>query len=278
MNLLKLAPLAALAVVVACAEQGSVGPVGDASFDHADPTPGNEQVGHWTLCKVGTDGIFSVTVNTVAQADANRTDGVCSSPAQDVAMTPVGGGVIMVTVTEQVAANTVVDSIVMDSLQIRPPASSGSRTVTGTNTFTKTIDGDEGVVVTFYNTFTPPPPGDEGCTPGFWKNHTGLKSQANEWVTYGQGDSYDATFGVASSFGGTLLEALNRGGGGENALGRHAVAALLNAASSVNAVYTEAQVIAMVQGAYASGDFEGAKDLLAAANELGCPLPANGTI
>jgi len=43
----------------------------------------------------------------------------------------------------------------------------------------------------------------------------------------------------------------------------------------VNAVYSQAQVIAMVQSAYASGDFNGVKNSLAAANELGCPLGRN---
>ena len=58
-----------------------------------------------------------------------------------------------------------------------------------------------------------------------------------------------------------------------NALARHAVAALLNASNpDVDSDFTAAQVIALVQEAVASGDFETAKDLLAAANEQGCPL------
>ena len=135
------------------------------------------------------------------------------------------------------------------------------------------VDGFTGSGVTaFFTNTEESPPGDEGCTPGYWKQRHHLGS----WTTYSPGDSYDGVFGVASAFGGTLLDALKRGGGGENALGRHAVAALLNAASGgVSAAFSEAQVIAMVQGAYASGDFEAAKNLLAAANELGCPLGRN---
>ena len=58
-----------------------------------------------------------------------------------------------------------------------------------------------------------------------------------------------------------------------NALARHAVAALLNASNpDVASDFTTAQVIALVQDAVASGDFETAKNLLAAANEQGCPL------
>jgi len=62
-------------------------------------------------------------------------------------------------------------------------------------------------------------------------------------------------------------------GGGENALGRHAVAALLNATNpNVSYLYTQEQVIAMVQQAYASGTFEAIKDLFVLQNEAGCPL------
>ncbi len=134
-------------------------------------------------------------------------------------------------------------------------------------------EGLSGVLADYYNSLIPG--GGEGCTPGYWKNHTGLKSQTNQWppTGFGQGDSYDATFGVSSSFDGTLLEALNRGGGGENALGRHAVAALLNSAHpGVSYDLSTAQVIAAVQAAYGGGDFEGTKNTLAAFNEQGCPI------
>jgi hypothetical protein len=47
------------------------------------------------------------------------------------------------------------------------------------------------------------------------------------------------------------------------------VAALLNAAHpNINYAYTVAQVIAMVQSAYATGNFEGVKDTLEDNNEL----------
>jgi hypothetical protein len=62
-------------------------------------------------------------------------------------------------------------------------------------------------------------------------------------------------------------------GGGENALARHAVAALLNASSPDVDYYTDvAGVIALVQEAYATGEFESAKDLLDLQNNLGCPI------
>lgn len=121
--------------------------------------------------------------------------------------------------------------------------------------------------------------GAEGCTPGFWKNHTGTGkgNQANAWLGTGYQTSnlYNNVFSVTNSVNAslTLLQALNTGGGGEKALMRHAVAALLNAASGgVDYYYSVDEVIAIVQDAYKTGNFEAAKNLLAVRNEAGCPL------
>jgi hypothetical protein len=109
----------------------------------------------------------------------------------------------------------------------------------------------------------------EGCTPGYWKqvHHEG------SWVGYEPYDSYSAVFGVAGG-GNTLLQALETGGGGENALARHAVAALLNASNpDVGYPYDVAAVMAIVKAAYAPPfDFESAKGELELQNELDCPL------
>jgi hypothetical protein len=128
------------------------------------------------------------------------------------------------------------------------------------------------LTVTAYAHDNPPPPppngGGEGCTPGFWKNHL------DAWIGYSPGADFDATFGVDLFDPNiTLEDAVNRRGGGVNALARHAVAALLNAAHpDVDSAFTTAEVIDIVQDAEASGDFEAAKDMLAAENERGCPL------
>ena len=112
-----------------------------------------------------------------------------------------------------------------------------------------------------------PPGGGEGCTPGYWKQPHHFDS----WVGYQPGDEFDVVFGVPYDV--TLLQALSTGGGAEKALGRHAVAALLNAASGdVSFAFTEADVIALVQSAWASGDFGTAKNTLADENESSCPL------
>ncbi len=111
--------------------------------------------------------------------------------------------------------------------------------------------------------------GGQGCTPGYWKQ----KQHFDSWVKYKTGDSFSAVFGVTLPSNLTLLQALQQGGGGKNALGRHAVAALLNAASNgVSYYYIEREIIAMVQQAWATGDYETPKNLLATENERGCPL------
>ena len=109
--------------------------------------------------------------------------------------------------------------------------------------------------------------GGQGCTPGYWKQ----KQHFDSWVKYQPTDSFAAIFGVPYNL--TLLQALEQGGGGKEALGRHAVAALLNAAvNGVSYYYIEREIIAMVQQAWATGDYETPKNLLATENERGCPL------
>lgn len=112
--------------------------------------------------------------------------------------------------------------------------------------------------------------GGEGCTPGYWKQPHHFDS----WQGYDPGDYYDDVFGVGPHI--TLLEALETGGGGEQALGRHSVAALLNAANAGVAYDVgEGAIIAAVQAAYADGSkdaFNALKDELEDFNQQHCPL------
>lgn len=112
--------------------------------------------------------------------------------------------------------------------------------------------------------------GTQGCTPGYWKNHT------HKWPSeYPKHADFDTVFGVNAFHPNiTLYTAVKQGGGGVKALGRHAVAALLNAANPhVNYGMTPQEVIALVQAALApGGDVEGTKNLLCKLNERGCPL------
>ncbi|MBN9518394.1 carboxypeptidase regulatory-like domain-containing protein, partial [bacterium] len=113
--------------------------------------------------------------------------------------------------------------------------------------------------------------GGEGLTPGFWKQSQHFYAWT---LPYTQTTSFNAVFGVNDPDAPTLLQALQTGGGGFDALGRHAVAALLNAASGgVEYAFSVAQVIAKVQGAYASpATVEAVKNQLAAENERGADL------
>ena len=108
-----------------------------------------------------------------------------------------------------------------------------------------------------------------GCTPGYWKQTQHFDS----WVGYLPTDRFDTVFSVTLFGNKTLLQVLGQGGGGRAAMGRHAVAALLSASSGgVDYFYSVAEVINLVQGAVATGTFEAAHLILAAQNELGCPL------
>jgi hypothetical protein len=117
---------------------------------------------------------------------------------------------------------------------------------------------------------TPPPPPGEGCTPGFWKTHP------DAWG----GTAYSPTATLGSVFTGlpaayanvTLLQALSFKGGGLEALLRQAVAALLNSTNAeVSYPLTADEIIALVNAALVSGDYESLKDQLDAANNLGAP-------
>lgn len=110
----------------------------------------------------------------------------------------------------------------------------------------------------------------EGCSPGYWKNHP------SSWATtgYSTSDDFDTVFGVdAFQPNLTLLQALQQGGGGKKKLGRHGVAALLNAASSgVSFPRSEADVISAVRNAMQTGVYEPLATNLDTDNNLGCPL------
>ncbi len=100
-------------------------------------------------------------------------------------------------------------------------------------------------------------------TPGYWKQYYHNDKVATAWgeTGYSPNDSFNDIFGVGPDI--TLMAALNSGGGGVMALLRHATAGLLNAAhpDSVYWYNSPGDVIAAVQAAYASGDFEDSKDL-----------------
>ena len=111
----------------------------------------------------------------------------------------------------------------------------------------------------------------EGCTPGYWK-------QPQHFDSWPSGLSPGTLFSdvFENAFPGkTLLQVLETGGGGLNALGRHTVAALLNAENDDVAYGMNGDmVIELFNDVYPGTlfDYEGLKDFFAHKNEEGCPL------
>ncbi len=140
------------------------------------------------------------------------------------------------------------------------------------------------------------PGGGEGLTPGFWKTHSSYgpaplkgwpETVKNATQSFSPDDLYQSVFGVdvpgiGAEF--TLLDALNAGGGGINALLRHSTAALLNAANSnVDYEFSLGEVITDTRAAILSGNaslIESTKNEFAQQNELGADLntPASGGV
>ncbi len=86
----------------------------------------------------------------------------------------------------------------------------------------------------------------QGCSPGYWK-------QSQHFGSYPAGiypnTLFSTVFGGTAFPGMSLLQVLNQGGGGINALGRIMVGAYLNASTVTGFAYTPAQVIAAFNGA-----------------------------
>lgn len=146
-----------------------------------------------------------------------------------------------------------------------------------TATLTENDSGDQRVdsaAVALVTEDCTPPPSFQGCTPGYWKQTQHFGAWVGYVPTGVNASRYNTVFGVnLFPADPTLLQALGTGGGGARRLGRHSTAALLNAASGAVAYgMTPAQVIAAVQQAVASGDYDTAASMFEALNERGCPL------
>ncbi len=111
----------------------------------------------------------------------------------------------------------------------------------------------------------------DGCTPGYWKQPQHEDSWPAPYTpTTLFSDVFEDALGAK-----TLLEALEEGGGALDALGRHAVAGLLNAASpDVDYPLSVNEVIDAFNDVYPGTDeeYEDLKDDLESYNELGCAL------
>lgn len=263
-------------VVAACSDGPSpVSPI-DPSFNVESSTPQGVEV-----CKAGpigstatftveaTGGTITSPATFVLDAqpfELGCVDGlnrivvwVADSPRPDPLVNTV------VTVTEVDATSGIeLDRIVAfggleGGQDIFPPETSAS----------VTVNYDVGASIIFKNVGEPTG-GVEGCTPGYWRQTQHFDSWT---LPYSPGLSFESVFGVDAFSGATLLEVVWLRGGGLNALGRHAVAALLSAASpGVDYPIDASEVITMFSEAYASGAFEGTKDQFDDWNNLGCSL------
>ncbi len=225
------------------------------------------------VCKVGSAASFSFTVtdnfnNQVTNGSINLTDGECRVIAQ------FGGKGADVSVTEVVPAGFALNRVDIDVITGTEDAPVVTSSTQAGPTLVDRVSGStggglRGVTATFVNEPLPPPPGGEGCTPGYWK-------QSQHFDSWPAGinptDLFSAHFENAFP-GMTLLAVLKQGGGGLKALGRHTVAALLNAASSgVSYGQTAAEVVNAFNTVFPGGDYETQKDIFANLNEQGCPL------
>jgi hypothetical protein len=113
--------------------------------------------------------------------------------------------------------------------------------------------------------------GGQGCTPGYWKQEHHFADWTEPYVP---DDLFSAHFEDAFP-GSTLVQVADGNGGGLTALGRHTVAALLNAANpEVSYDLTPQEVIDAFNAVYpgSKGDYETLKNQLEGFNEQGCPL------
>lgn len=239
-------------------------------------TPGQVDLEFLEICKQYPAGVtgpsvtfdIDVTGGTTQSFEVTLAGGQCRE-----VWVNGGGAADNVTVTEQVPAGFAASYVKTTRVQGGSPVTGAS---VASNVATATIGGPgiPGALIVFTNTPLSPPPstGNKGCTPGYWKQTHHFDS----WpAAYNPDDSFNQAFGIGTKWFANSLsldDALGQGGGGAKALGRHAAAALLNAASGFYPLTVD-QVIAAVQAAYNNNSLvESTKNILANNNERGCPL------
>jgi len=149
------ASVAAVTAAAACAGGNESGTLMQPDFSYTDyPIPTA------TVCKVGSDATFDVSINGAAPTQHTLTDGECKIV---FTWTP---GPYTVTVTEAVPTGFILDSIVRDSFEVRTGISVHEAPITGTTTASITVHELVGGILTFYNSPEPPPPPETGVCEG----------------------------------------------------------------------------------------------------------------
>lgn len=225
------------------------------------------------LCKFGSSGTFSYSI--VAYGGPNKTNpgapqvgsGVAVAAGTCVIIAQFGGNGADVTVTETSAQS----GFHLARVDITIAPGGATSTVAGPSV-TEFIGGTSGggprgALAEFFNEADEG--GGEGCTPGYWK-------QEHHFDSWPAGilptDLFSAYFEDAFP-GKTLLEVLSAGGGQLIALGRHTVAALLNAASTgVDYDLSIQQVKDEFNAVFPSSSYNTQAGRFEGFNQAGCPL------
>jgi len=229
------------------------------------------EIGRFEVCKdyAGTVGP-TVTINVVIDEGANGSVDstfsiqLANGQCQEVWQQATDFGSAAITVTETVPGGYTA-SYVKTTLGPNNSVTVGSPVTS--NAATASVGSSAGILIVFTNTGVPS--GGEGCTPGYWKQGHHFDS----WpAPYTPDTLFDDVF--ENAFPGlTLLDVLKLQGGGLNALGRHTVAALLNAASGgVSYPLSVTDVINGFNAVFPGGNYETLHLNWATLNEAGCPL------
>jgi len=283
---------------VACeaATPGAVGPDNplDALGSPAFAVDGTVEIAEFEVCKTYSGAVGpAVTVDFTVDFDGDGSneivdfvslgDGDCAIVhTYDETNSNGGLQIQRVTVTEQVPPGydpTYVLTTKVGASEVTDPPVAGN-SASGD----MLSNPDNGFLVEFVNTEIPVT-GGEGCTPGYWKQAHHFDSwtppldPASMFTDPGftsPGSDARVKRGRNENDVASQLDALEANQGGLAALTRHAMAALLNAASSgVSYAFTQAEVIQMYNDALSGAlDVETTKDLFDAANNGpdGCPL------
>lgn len=277
---MKRAPLYALASVAvlalgACTDQS---PTATPEVNAVYNLDGEELPQEVTVCKVGPADSWASFTHGASPAGVGSF--LVGSPFTVNAVTTPTDLSECVTVWKAVSPSDPTTNVTITEVDMTPGTvlnqiivfSSNTPTI-GSNFVSVDVNFSQSAYIIFKNIEddTPPPPSGQGCTPGYWKAHPHWDS----WPAtgYSTGQSFESAFGVNAFPGMSLLDVLGQGGGHLNALGRHAVASLLNAAHpDVSSGLVVSDVISMFQAAYASGNYETTKNLFEAVNEQGCSI------
>jgi hypothetical protein len=247
------------------------------------PGSGTVSQEQFQVCKYGSSADFSYSVidhnngNTQTTGTFSLTDGQCRILVQSGLL---GSDV---TVSETAAQTGYqfdhVDLTTIQNGTVTNVPSSTNPTVSGATSGGIGTPPLQGAVAKYYNVLTPPPPppppppeGGQGCTPGYWKQ----PQHANSYTSPYTPTMLFKDAGFDDAFPGkTLDDVLGLGGGGLNALGRHTVAALLNAASgNVSYNLTVSDVITAFNNVFpgSNSSYETLKNQFETFNTQGCPL------